>query len=172
MWVSWGLPILDKNWSSSFKVVDFFPSCLSIPVSRHNGGPCILKCLCLDGNFCYGRISPEEDGNPFPAIVHLLFLLFLETLQGEPCWDLQTKSLSEWGLPRRASGSTSYNRCSSWRCEKKSETYSYSHKVSCCCLVGGWKGRWEERNPYRRDRREPGKHWLVLFCFVCRIFFH
>lgn len=118
-----------------------------------------------------GQGQPRGRRKSFSSVVHLLFLLFLETLQGEPCWDLQTKSLNEWGSPRRTSGSSSCNRCSSWRCEKKSETYSYSRKVPCCCLVGGCKERREERNPYHGDRGELGKNAIVLFWGLGCVFF-
>ena len=158
--------IANTGWKLKcfFKLVDFFFFILPFHSSqRAQRRTLYSKVSVFRWRLLLGQGQPRGRRKSFSSVVHLLFLLLLETLQGEPCWDLQTKSLSEWGSPRRTSGSSSCNRCSSWRCAKKSETYSYSHKVPWGCLVGGCEGRQEERNPYHHGRGEPGE--TGLFCF-------
>lgn len=172
--------IANTRWKLKcfFKFVDFFSILPIHSCQRAQRRTLYSKVSVFRWRLLLGQGQPRGRRKSFSSVVHLLFLSFLKTLQGEPCWDLQTKSLSEWGSPRRTSGSSSCNRCSSWRCEKKSETCSYSRKVPCCCLAGGCEGRREERNPYHHDRGEPGKNWIVLFwglvfCgFFLQNFFH
>lgn len=114
--------------------------------------------------FWVGGLAKTEMEVILQGTAHLPLSPFLKPLQGEPCWDSQTRSWSAWGSPRRTSVSTSCSRCSNWRFGKKSETCSYSHKVPCCFLVGGCpRGTWENRKCYYCHRREPEK---VCCCFL------
>ena len=123
--------IANTRWKLKcfFKLVDFFFFHSAFPFSQRAQRRTLYSIVSVfRWRLLLGQGQPRGRRKFFSSVVHLLFLLFLETLQGEPCWDLQTKSLSEWGSPRRTSGSSSCNRCSSWRCAKKSEAYRYSRK--------------------------------------------
>jgi hypothetical protein len=130
------------------------------------GGPPVLNQLHLVIKFSPlggGGIGKTKMVVVLQGVAHLPLSPLRKPLQGEPCWDSQTRSWSAWGLPRRTSDSTSCSRCSNWKCGKKSETCSYSHKVPCCFLVGGCTGPGENRKRYHCDRGEPGK---VCCCFL------
>lgn len=153
-------------WLFLLKVWIFFFIRIIHSYHQNHGGSCILKSLCLDGNFWYEEVAKAKMEILLQPLIMCFSLYFLNPCRAsfaETYWQKAWANGDCPGTPPAAHLAAGASAEGAGRSQKPAVT----HTRYPLFPVGGREGRWEGHS---RAMEKLLSSFLFLFCF-CSIFF-